>query len=342
MTLLISIVSMICWGSWANTLKVAGPKWRFELYYFDYSFGVLLAALAAAFTFGSMGPELSFQDNLLIAGKRQMAYAMAAGAVFNLANILLVGAISIAGMSVAFPIGIGLALITGTLGSYFQQRTGNPALIFGGTGVVLLAILLAALAYAAMARPVDPVSAPGVRPGNVKSARRAGAGKGIVISVVSGLLMGAFYPLVTLARAQGLEVGLGPYAIAVFFAVGVFLTTIVYNVYFMNLPLHGEPVEFGAYLKGTAGQHLLGVLGGIIWCAGSVCNFVAGAVTGPAQIGPAVSYALGQGATMVSVLWGLLVWREFAGAGTRAVILIILMFLAFGAGLAMIAVSPLY
>ena len=105
--LILSILSMICWGSWANTFKLT-KKWRFELFYFDYAFGVLAAALIAAFTFGSMGNELSFTDNLLITGKRQMAMGMAAGGIFNLANMLLVAAISISGLAVAFPVGIGL------------------------------------------------------------------------------------------------------------------------------------------------------------------------------------------------------------------------------------------
>src|SRR3954466_8030730 len=105
--LLLSIVSMLCWGSWANTSKLT-KKWRFELFYFDYSFGVIIAAVIAALTFGSMGQSLSFIDNMDVAGKRQWALAAAGGIVFNLANILLVGAISLAGLAVAFPVGIGL------------------------------------------------------------------------------------------------------------------------------------------------------------------------------------------------------------------------------------------
>jgi glucose uptake protein len=340
LTLLLSVLSMICWGSWANTLKLAGPKWRFELFYFDYAFGVLLTGVIAAFTFGSLGVELSFRDNLLIAGKRQMAYAFAAGAVFNLANMLLVGAISIAGMAVAFPIGIGLALVIGTIGNYVQQRTGNPIYIFGGVALVAVAILLAALAYGAMAkaRPVEEEA--GARPGNVKRKKSPGAAKGIIISIISGVLMGSFYPLVVMSQRPE-AIGLGPYSIAFFFAIGVFLTTIVYNLYFINLPIHGEATELGAYLKGSAGQHLLGILGGITWCVGAVANFVAGAAGGEARVGPAVSYALGQGATMISVLWGLLVWREFAGAGSRATLFIVLMFVFFAAGLGLISIAPI-
>src|ERR1700676_2077858 len=125
--ILLLISSMFAWGSWANTQKLAG-KWRFELFYYDYSFGVMLCALVAAFTFGSLSPrELTFQDNLLIAAKRQMAYAFLGGAVFNLANMLLVAAIAVSGMAVAFPIAIGLALVIGVVLNFSLNPQGNPA-----------------------------------------------------------------------------------------------------------------------------------------------------------------------------------------------------------------------
>jgi glucose uptake protein len=338
MTLLVSVLSMLCWGSWANTLKLT-PKWRFELFYFDYAFGVLIAAIIAAFTFGSAGDELSFLDNLMIAGKRQMAWALAAGAVFNLANMLLVAAISIAGMSVAFPIGIGLALIIGTAGNYLVQRTGNPMLIFGGAALVLVAIIFDALAYAQQAKTAATERA---AVGNAKRRQNNGPTKGIVVSIISGILMGSFYPLLLQARAGGSERGLGPYAIAFFFAIGVFLSTFVYNMYFINLPIAGEPATLGGYFTGSFREHLLGVLGGVIWCIGAVANFVAASAPGPAQIGPAVSYALGQGATMISALWGLLVWREFRDAGGKTVLFLALMFLCFLVGLGLISVAPIY
>lgn len=338
MTLLLSVLSMICWGSWANTLKLTRGKWRFELYYFDYAFGVVLAAAIAALTFGSMGDELSFQDNVMIAGKRQMAWAMAAGAVFNLANMLLVAAISIAGMSVAFPIGIGLALILGTVGNYIVQSTGNPLFIFGGVGLVLIAIIVDALAYSTHSKETSTAVAENA---NQKRRKKSGAAKGIVIAAVAGILMGSFYPLLLQARAGGSELGLGPYAIALFFSIGVLLSTMIYNLYFINLPVEGEATSIGEYFRGSFRFHVLGVLGGAIWSVGAVANFVAGAATGKAQIGPAVSYALGQGATMVGVLWGLLVWKEFRGASGKTMGLLALMFICFAAGLALISIAPL-
>ncbi len=322
--LILSLISMLCWGSWANTFKLT-KKWRFELFYFDYTFGLLVASLLAAFTFGSIGDGMTFADNFDIAGKRQMAYAMAGGAVFNLANILLVAAISLAGMSVAFPIGIGLALVIGVVFNYLIAPVGNPLLLFGGAFLVVLAILVDALAYA--------------RHAAMKGSLQATNIKGLALSVGAGILMGAFYPLVQMSTAS--EIGLGPYSVGVMFAIGVTLTTFVFNLYFMNLPVQGPPVPLAAYFSGSVRNHLLGVLGGAIWFAGACTNFVAAATPPPANVGPAVSYALGQGATMISALWGLLVWKEFKGANRQTTILLVIMMLLFIAGLGMISVAPI-
>ncbi len=335
--LLLIILSMICWGSWANTFKLSG-KWRFELFYYDYSMGVLIAAIVAAYTFGSMGSELSFSDNLLIALRRNMAYAAGAGIVFNLANMLLVAAISVAGMAVAFPIGIGLALVVGVIWNYFLNPQGNP--IFLATGVVLVvgAIIVDAWAYSAHAKPVP------VKTG--KATARKGAAispKGIVLSLISGLLMGSFYPLVELAKGGGVDnAGLGPYAVAFLFAVGVFLSTFIFNLYFLNLPVQGVALSMFDYFKGSARQHALGIIGGLIWCIGAIANFVAASAPKTVQVGPAISYAVGQGATMVSALWGLLVWKEFAGASSKVRILLALMLILFLAGLIIVSIAPLY
>jgi glucose uptake protein len=298
------------------------------LYYFDYAFGVLLTALIAAFTFGSMGVELSFLDNLAVSRIRQLIFGFAGGVVFNLANMLLVAAIAVAGLAVAFPVGIGLALVIGVIWNYILRPAGNPILLFAGAGLVLIAVLVDAMAYAAHAR-----SRPQRRAGQVGL-------KGILLSLVSGVLMGSFYPLVELGK-QG-EVGLGPYAIAFLFAIGVFISTFMFNMYFMNLPVQGEPVSFGAYFQGTFTQHLLGVLGGIIWCTGAIANFVAASAPPSVNVGPAVSYAIGQGATMISALWGLLVWKEFAGATGKVKGLLALMMLLFLIGLTLVSIAPLY
>jgi len=322
--LMLTILTMLCWGSWANTFKVT-KEWRFELFYFDYSFGVLIAAIVAAFTFGSMGDELSFQDNLLIAGRHFMIYGVLAGVVFNLANMLLVAAISLAGMAVAFPIGIGLAMVIGVIWNYIINPQGNPFLIFAGTVLVIGAIIVDAMAYRAHS----------VIDGEVSEDFSL---KGVVIALVSGVLMGSFYPLVELSRSG--DVGLGPYSVAFFFGIGVFFSTFIFNLYFMNLPVEGEPVGFPEYFTGRFGNHVWGILGGIIWCVGAICNFVA--ASGSAKVGPAVSYGLGQGATMVSAFWGIFVWKEFAGSEGRVKLLLAIMFVLFIGGLTLISMAPLY
>lgn len=324
--LLLTLLSMICWGSWANTFKLS-KNWRFELFYFDYAFGVVIMALIAAFTFGSMGDELSFMDNLLITGKRQMAMAMAAGGIFNLANMLLVAAISISGLAVAFPVGIGLALVIGVVWNYILRPAGNPALLFGGAAIVILAILVDALAYR----------------NHAITSQKGGAkfsAKGLILSLISGVLMGSFYPLVEMSR-EG-EIGLGPYTAGVMFSIGVLITTFIFNLYFMNLPVQGEPVPITAYFKGGIKNHLLGLIGGMIWCAGAITNFVAASAPPEVNVGPAMSYAMGQGATLISALWGLLVWKEFAGATSRVRTLLTVMIVLFVIGLGMVSVAPLY
>lgn len=328
--LLLTLLSMLCWGSWANTFKLSG-KWRFELFYFDYSTGVLLAAVIAAFTFGSLGVELSFMDNLAITGKRQMFFAFLGGAVFNIANMLLVAAIAVAGLAVAFPVGIGLALVIGVIWNFILTpgKNGNPALLFPGVALVVGAIIVDAMAYRAHAAS-QAANSPQQKPGF----------KGITLSLVSGVLMGSFYPLVQMSR-EG-DFGLGPYAAAFIFSIGVFLSTPIFNVYFMNLPVEGKPVPFTAYFKGTGKQHLLGIAGGAIWCVGAISNFVASSAPPNVQVGPAISYAIGQGATMVSALWGLLLWKEFEGADSRVKILLALMLALFIAGLGLISIAPLY
>ncbi len=335
--LMLIVLSMLCWGSWANTFKLTG-KWRFELFYYDYSVGVLIAAIIAAYTFGSMGSELSFSDNLLVAGKRNMAYAVAGGIVFNLANMLLVAAISVAGLAVAFPVGIGLALVIGVIWNYLLNPQGHPMLLAAGVILVVCAIIVDALAYSAHAKTTTPAT-----PSGRSRPRSHTSRKGILLSLISGVLMGSFYPLVEMGKGGGVDAaGLGPYAVAFLFALGVFFSTFIFNLYFLNLPVQGEPLSMFAYFKGSFKQHLLGIVGGIIWCAGAITNFTAASAPKSVQVGPAISYAVGQGATMVSALWGVLVWKEFAGARTNVRVLLTLMFILFLAGLLLVSIAPLY
>ena len=362
--LLLSILSMLCWGSWANTQKLAGSKWRFELFYLDYSVGVFLCAILAMFTFGSFHQEeITFLDSFAGVALRKIGWAMAGGIVFNVANVLLVAAIAISGMAVAFPIAIGLALIIGVISSYFVNPQGNPTLLFGGALLVGLAIIVDAIAYrgahraqrvasssssADSATVAPAVSAPGpsMSPRKYKSSKRkrtamSVATKGIMVSLISGILMGAFYPLVQISMSDE-GMALPAYTAAFFFACGLLFSSVLLVPILMNFPLHGEPVEFKAYFSGSRKQHLLGVLGGMVWFAGMMANLAASAAPRSANVGPAISYALGQGATMISAFWGLFVWKEFHDAPPQVKLLLYVMIGLFGAGLALISIAPLH
>ncbi|HME00930.1 MAG TPA: GRP family sugar transporter [Terriglobia bacterium] len=313
------IVSMLCWGSWANTQKLCG-KWRFELFYWDYVWGILLVSVLLGFTLGRTDPTSpdSFLPNLRAADAHHILLAFVGGVVFNVANILLVAAIAIAGLAVAFPIGIGVALVVGSVLNYIITPKGNPVLLFGGIALVCVAIVFDALAYRRISQDLK-VSA-----------------KGILLSLLCGIGMGLFYPFV--AKALKGENHLGPYTVAFVFALGVLACTIPVNYIFMRRPVSGPPVAMRDYFTGSRLLHFWGLLGGMIWGVGTISNFVASYAQ---MIGPATSYALGQGATMVSAFWGVFVWREFAQAPPRVRLLLALMFLLFVLGLGAIAVAPI-
>ena len=315
------IVSMVCWGSCANTMKLT-PGYAFQLFYWDYVIGIILGSLLWGLTLGSLGGgPLSFLSNIHHTDSRHILFALAGGAVFNVANLLLVAAIDIAGLAVAFPVGIGLALVVGVLLNYIVAPKGQPALIFGGVVLVIVAIILDALAYRRR-----------------ESQRRSLSARGIWISIACGILMGSFYPLVTKAITG--ENALGPYSVAFFFALGTALCAIPFNYALMKKPLtNASPVSMSQYAEARGSWHAWGVLGGAIWCTGAVFNFVAS----HAQIvGPAISYAIGQGATMVSALWGVFVWKEFQDAPASARRLIPAMFFFFLIGLGLIAIAPMF
>jgi glucose uptake protein len=337
--LFLMILSMFCWGSWANTLKMC-PRYRFQLFYWDYAIGLAAGAIFWGLTAGSLGragaPFVEAVSNTPLA---PILFAVCGGVVFNVANLLLVAAIEVAGLAVAFPVGIGLALVVGAVSSYLVSPAGNPLLLFGGVALVVVAIVFDAAAYRQREAKAKASGAPADRSSSVgwKSATT----RGLVLSVLAGVLMGTFYPLV--ARALGGVPGKpapGPYAVAVFFALGVLLSTVPANLLLMAKPLDGKPPVDGAgYWRVPLIWHLAGTLGGAIWCTGAVANFVA---SGAHLVGPAVSYSIGQGATMISACWGVFVWREFAGAPRSARLLLVFMFVFFLLGLSAVALAPLY
>ncbi|MCK5693942.1 MAG: multidrug DMT transporter permease, partial [Bacteroidales bacterium] len=308
----------------ANTQKMASRKWAFQLFYWDYSLGVLILALILAFTMGSSGEEgRGFLADLAQADSKAIGSALLGGAVFNIANLLIVVAINIAGMAVAFPIGIGLALVIGVVVNYVATPLGNPVVLFIGVILVVLAIILDAIVYR-----------------KHSGGAASGTTKGIAISILGGILMGFFYRFVAASMVTDFaapEAGkLTPYTASVIFAVGLLLSNFVFNTFFMYRPVSGEKATYKDYIKkGDTKLHLIGILGGVIWSLGMTFSIIASE-----QAGYAISYGLGQGATLIAALWGVFIWKEFGKAeGLKG--LLLAMFLFFLVGLGMIIASRL-
>lgn len=321
---LLCVVTMLCWGSWANTQKLVGKRWRFELFYWDYVLGVLLMSVLLALTLGNWGTQgRSFLADLQQAQRSNLGSALLGGVIFNAANILLVAAIDLAGMAVAFPVGIGLALVLGVIVNYWAEPVGNPYLLFGGVALIATAIVLAAVAYRTLPN------------------QKQGAGmKGLVLSVVCGVMMGYFYRFVAAAMSTdfvNLEAGkLGPYTAMVCFAAGVALSNPLFNTLLMLKPVSGEPIPLSRYFTGTLVDHFWGIVGGAIWGVGMTLSIIAAG-----KAGFAISYGLGQGATLVAAVWGVFVWREFRQAPPGTNKLITLMFAGYLSGLVAIIAAKL-
>ncbi|MDD4191098.1 MAG: GRP family sugar transporter [Mangrovibacterium sp.] len=311
------LVTMLCWGSWGNTQKLAGKTWRYELFYWDYVIGVLLLSLIFAFTLGSTGGSgRGFIADLGQADMKNLGSAFLGGVIFNAGNILLSAAIAIAGMSVAFPVGIGLALVLGVIINYLGSQKGDPVLLFLGVMLITLAIVLNAVAY-------KKASA-----GNQKV-----TSKGIVISILAGLLMSFFYRFVAASMdLDNFESPAGgmmtPYTAVVIFSLGIFVSNFVFNTIAMKKPFIGEPVSYKTYFRGKFSIHGVGILGGLIWGIGNSLNLIAAG-----KAGAAISYGLGQGATLVAALWGVFIWKEFKGSSKTTNRMLFVMFALFVLGI---------
>jgi glucose uptake protein len=323
------VVAMICWGSWANTQKLAAKNWRFELFYWDVVLGLLMFSLIAAFTLGSMGNEpggRTFLEDLVQAEAKSIAYSMLGGVIWNIGNLLLVAAIAVAGLAVGFPIGGGIAWLGGTILGYVIEistkgsSNSNPILLFTGMALAIIAIYLSMLSYKRLAAYQKKASL-----------------KGIVLSVLAGLFIAPFYTITMYGMdpAFGLS-GAGtliPYSGAVFFALGAFLSTFIFNPFFMARPVQGAPVKMSEYFRGSLKSHFWGVLGGSIWMLGMVVSFMS------AGEGSTIAYALSNAAPVVAILWGVLVWKEFKGAPKGTSALLVTMFVLFLIGLVFITMS---
>jgi glucose uptake protein len=314
------VLTMLGWGSWANTQKLAGKeKWPFELFYWDYAIGVFLFGLVFAHTLGSMGSAgMPAVENLHAGAWSNGLPAFLSGAIFNLSNILLVVGIGAAGMSVAFPVGVGLALVIGTVKGYLQTPKGNPALLFGGVALIVFAMVMSALSHARLQQRTTS----------------SGKSRGVIFSIVAGCLMGWFYPLLMQPVAKDYHhitpPELTPYVALFFFGAGVLISNVLWNTIYMRV----GGVGYRDYFRGGVRLHAIGILGGCIWMAALSFNVIASGVAGPA-----ISYALGQGATLVAALWGVFIWREFRGAPAGTSKLLVLMFAGYTLGLALIGAA---
>ncbi|MBQ2374783.1 MAG: multidrug DMT transporter permease [Alistipes sp.] len=318
-------ITMLCWGSWGNTQKLAGKTWRYELFYWDYVIGMVLFTLLLGFTMGSIGSEgRPFVEDLMQADKANILSVILGGVIFNASNILLSASVSLAGLSVAFPLGVGLALVLGVIINYMGAPKGDPVMLFAGVALIVIAIVCNGIASGRMSKGGE----------ESKSNR-----KGIILSMVAGVLMSFFYRFV--AKAMDLDnfeqptVGmLTPYSAIFIFSIGVLLSNFIFNTLVMRRPFVGEPVSYKEYFKGSLPTHLVGVLGGCIWCLGTAFSYIAAG-----KAGAAISYALGQGAPMVAAIWGVFIWKEFKGSDKKTNVLLAIMFLFFIAGLGAIIIS---
>lgn len=322
LAVLFCVITMLSWGSWANTQKLTSSGWRFELFYWDYVIGIVIFSLLFALTAGSFGTEgRSFLEDLAQAETGNIISAFWGGILFNAANILLVAAISIAGMSVAFPVGIGLALVIGVVVNYLDVPVGNPIWIFGGVGLVLVAIILNAVSYKKLTQTQEKVP-----------------NKGLILAVVAGALMGLFYKYVANSMfpdfAMPIDGKLSPYSAVFVFSIGIFISNLVFNTLLMFKPFEGQPVSYNDYFSGSRKNHLMGVIGGLIWCLGMSFSILASD-----KAGPAISYGLGQGATIVAAIWGIFIWKEFKEApkGVSSILNIMLALYVIGLGLIIMA-----
>lgn len=325
LAIILSLITMLCWGSWGNTQKLAAKTWRYELFYWDYVIGIVLLSLIVGFTLGSFGEfGRSFIDDVTQVNSRNFWSAFTGGIIFNASNILLSASISLAGMSVAFPIGVGLALVLGVFINYFGAPKGDPMILFLGVALIVVAIILNGVASGKMSKGDE---------------ERKTRKKGIIIAICVGILMSFFYRFVAASMdlsdfsnpAAGM---LTPYGAFFIFSLGILGSNFIFNTFAMKKPFVGEPVTYKQYFSGNTKTHFVGILGGIIWGIGTVFSYIAAE-----KAGPAISYALGQGAPMVAALWGVFIWKEFKGSTKTVNNMLIAMFILFLTGLAFIVAS---
>jgi glucose uptake protein len=333
------VLSMLCFGSWANLQKRTG-KWRYELFYWDFSFGIAVAAVIAAFTLGSLNStQLTFSDNLLITSYHKISYALEGGLVLGLSNLLLVGALSVAPMAVVFPIAIGVGLVVEDAWLLFPPQ-GNILLLLGGSVLVLAAIVVNAFTYSTYELEQRAVKKPLTPDPRLVAVKPPLPAKGVALSVISGIAMGMVPQLTDLARVG--EDGLGAYSAGLLVALAVLGSTFLFAPFFITFAVHGTPVQFRTYFKGSGRVHLTGLLAGMLWCIGLIAMFSSGGAAATIQMGSVATRGFTEGVAILATLWGLLGWREFQGASPRVRILLTAMLFLWILGAGLVTMAPVY
>jgi glucose uptake protein len=333
--LILLALGMLCLGTWFNTFKMT-TKWRFELYAFDFAIGAVLASVLIGFTFGSLGWDgFALTDDIRIAAKQKDALAMLAGAVFSLGNMLMLGGLSIAGVTAAYMIGVSLMMTSGIVIMHFSAPSGNRTMLIVGALLMLLAAVLlgAASRIHSLERLVIQM-----REGKTKSTKKVVSIKGIILTFVGGLVASGLFPLVTSAARES-ESGAGPYLIGIFFAAGVAISTFVYGLFFMNLPVQGDPLELTAYFKGKAKSHWLGIGGGVLFYCGLISLLVVARAEDKNILSLFTVRALMLTAALIGTLWGLLKWKEFANSGGKVKTILLIALFVFVVGMAGLSAS---
>jgi glucose uptake protein len=318
LAVVVCFVTMFCWGSWANTQKLATQSVPTTIFYRDYTYGILLLSLLLAFTLGSAGAAgRSFLRDLEQADTQNLLYALVGGLVFNIANILIVVGIELAGLSVAMPVGIGLALILGVVVNYILSPVGNVGLLSSGVFSIFLSVVFSALAYRSKSTDDQSIST-----------------RGLVVSLVGGFLMSFFFYFVARAMATDFAnpaVGLlTPYTALVLFGLGVVISTPFFLPVLRRFTGKGtnRSVQYGDV---SGRNHGIGMLGGMVWCLGMASSLLASG-----EAGYAISYGLGQGATIIAVFWGIFIWHEFRGAPSTSSRYLVAMSICYVLGLVLI------
>jgi glucose uptake protein len=329
-------VSMLLWGSWANLQRMA-RKWRYELFYWDFSIGFFVAALVAAFTLGSLNSqELTFQDNLAIASYHKIGFGLAAGLAINLANLLFVAALSVAPISVVFPIGLGVGLIIEVGWTLFPPQ-GSLLLPLGGAVVVLGAVIVNAFTYGTYLQEQRSPDKPLTPDPRIPASKPPPAAKGVALSLLSGIFIGMASPLLSLARTG--EDGLAAYAAALMIGISTLVSTVAFSPFFMVFAVHGAPVRVAAYFKGAPAQHLFGLLAGGLWCGGLIASFASGGTLAAVQAGPVATRGFASGAVVLAAACGWLFWKEFNSSSYRVRFLLTAMLILWTIGASMLVIG---